>query len=67
MKIFVMGKSHSRMGNPVYKLFIPDVDGKVDGLRKLKEPHTYNIQSYNLRSDLANYCFKGKKIELIEE
>lgn len=64
VKIYVIDKRYTRNGNPRYKLFIPEISGKVQGLRKLKDPHTYSIESYNLTSDLKNYVFKGKIVEL---
>jgi len=68
MKVYVLKKwTGQPNGNPMWKLFIPEVSEKVAGLRKLTEPHTYSISSYNLRADLEGYCFKGKKIEIIDE
>ena len=51
-KIFILKKTHTVNGNPNYKLFIPSVNKKVNGLRKHKEAHTYGIISYNLKVTL---------------
>jgi hypothetical protein len=66
IKVYVLKKRHSYTGNPVYELFIEGHNDKINGLRKLKAPFTYSVQSYNLRDNLQ-YSFKGKTIEIIDE
>ena len=65
LKVYVLSKSHTVNGNPNYKLFIPGVTGKIKGLRKLKTPHMYSRQSYNLNQSLKNYVFKNYDVEII--
>ena len=65
LKIYVLKKKHDINGNPVYTLFIPGITGKIKGLRKLKTPHMYNKQSYNLNQGLKNYVFKNYDVEII--
>jgi hypothetical protein len=65
MKVYIMDKKHDTNGNPVYKFFIPDIDGKVKGLRKLKQKSTYSTQSYNVRNSLE-YSFPDTEIEIID-
>ena len=62
--VYVLKKKHDINGNPVYTLFIPAVTGKHPGLRKLKTPHMYNIQSYNLNNKLRNFCFPNNKVTI---
>ncbi len=64
LKIYVLSKKHTKVGNPNYKLFIPGVTGKIKGLRKLKTPHMYSVQSYNLKHSLDHW-FKKYDIEII--
>jgi len=67
LKVYVLKKTHTINGNPNYKIFIPDVSGKVEGLRKLKTPHTYSIQSFNLKKNLQTFVFKNKTVRLIRD
>ena len=67
IKVYILKKTHTRTGNPNYKLLIPGLKGKVEGLRKHKDPFTYGIVSYNLGQDLRTYVFPGKRITLIDE
>lgn len=64
VNVILVGRRHDSNGNPVYVLHIPDHNNKIKGLRKLKDPHRYSIQSYSLENDLRNYVFKGKKVDL---
>ena len=65
VKVYVLKKTHTTTGNPNYTLFIPGINTKLRGLRKLKSPYTYSTVSYNLLSDLKNFVFKGRKVELM--
>jgi len=64
MKVFILKKTHTVNGNPNYKLLIPGVSGKIKYLRKHKAPHTYGIQTYNLRASMKN-IFPGRDVEII--
>jgi hypothetical protein len=63
VKISLQKRRHDTNGNPVYEVYIDGHNEKINGLRKLKAPHLYSIQSYSLQSDLQ-WCFPGKKLVL---
>jgi hypothetical protein len=64
INVYVLKKKHDINGNPLYHVFIPDVTGKIKGLRKLKTPHTYSFTSYNIGSYLRDYVFKNYKVKI---
>ena len=64
IKVYILKKRHDTNGNPLYTVFIPDVSGKVNGLRKLKTPHMYSFTSYNIGSHLRDYVFKNNTVKI---
>jgi len=67
LNVYVLKKSHTINGNPLYKVFIPDISGKVKGLRKLKEIHTYSLETYNIKKHLQDYIFKDHLVRVIRD
>ena len=66
LKVYIVEKRHDINGNPVYTAFIPDLSGKVKGLRKLKKAHHYSFSSYNVHHHLREYALKDYEVELEE-
>lgn len=66
IKVYVIKKSMTRTGGPNWELFIPGVEGKIEGLRRHKKPFTYGIVSFNLQQELSKYVFK-QPVEIIDK
>jgi len=64
--VYVLGKKHTINGNPSYTVFIPELSGKVQGLRKLKKPHNYSFQSYNVGTYLKTYALKKYNVKILD-
>jgi hypothetical protein len=64
IKVYILEKKHDVNGNPLYKVFIPKISGKVKGLRKLKTPHMYSFSSYNIEHYLKEYALKNYKVKI---
>ena len=62
--VYILKKKRDVNGNPTYHVFIPDITGKVTGLRKLKTPHMYSFSTYNVNYYLKDYVFKNKKVKI---
>jgi len=67
LEIYIIKKHHTTMGAPVYTLFIPTEDGKIEGLRKLSTKGYYSHNSYNPEFELRNYVFKGRKLKIVDQ
>jgi hypothetical protein len=65
-QVIIQKKRHDVNGNPVYDVLVPTSDGKITGLRKLKDKGRYSFSSYNKEDYLKNYAFKGKKIDIVD-
>jgi hypothetical protein len=67
LKVYILKKKHDINGNPIYYLFIPELSGKHEGLRKLKNPHMYSIQAYNVGRHLREYALKNYNVKIEDE
>ena len=65
IKVFVVKKKHDVNGNPRYTVFIPELTGQVEGLRKLKAPHMYSFSSYNINQYLKEYALKKYNVKIV--
>ena len=65
IKVYIMDKRHTVSGNPMYTVFIPELSGKLNGLRKLKKPHTYSFSSYNVSQYLKDYALKKYDVTIV--
>ena len=65
IKVFILKKKHDINGNPRYTVFIPELTGKQKGLRKLKAPHMYSFQSYNVNHYLKDYALKKYNVKIV--